>query len=1078
MIYPDARLLKRIEKALIVFLLFIAVSDVFSQEMDNIPDSTDSTLALDIKTSSVNELRAWCKVLELESEGTETELRTRLLKYYSIDRYEEKERTGTAIVIESAQRTEYMQVEKDSDKKETVVRFSGGVVISINEKERGRVHRIEADTIVFNKEQKTITASGHIKYVVDTNGRKESFSGDSLKFEVNGWSGVIFNGSAERHQEVEGSDVSFYFIGSSIQRPSTDMLILSKGTITSDNSENPAYALKAKKIWITGPGEWALLSATIYVGNVPLFYIPFYWKSGSEFIFNPVLGYRRRVGYYLQSTTYFIGKKEEDDSFSILGFGDSAGSNYKLTRNGLYLEKKPQEGKVTVKQVNTLKYILDAYTSLGAVTGLVGDFPEIGETGSLNFYATLGVSRSVDENGNPYFNDGNSTETHWNSSYLGKTVLPFRWGTTLDFLLSDWSISLNWFSDPYYLRDFGNRKENFSWMDLLFSRGNTVDDDRNLVPDMKWEINGSHRFDISDTGPWLNSISLDRFRTSLIWSNKPNQDIVNSSNPDKNYDPARNFYYPDKLVLPDIKVSLSGGSPEWNVKKKTADKLIEEKPGMEPDNNSAEEKPDYLGSFNEIYNNNLVRASFKYKVDAQLLIDDRALSENWNSPSDIDFVFDAARINTTQNGTLSYNIDFLDGVSGFSGNTNLLGYYQIHSNIFGDNAVISDSVKTEDLKYSKFLWDNSFNFYIKPFHNIRTLANTAVNYYFNGNIYNRTYDSDSSPDSPRYDDIWINGADNIRQNELSVIAKWTPWLLDFSVDSRVVLPPLDESYSFNNSAGFKHSGWDIRLTQKTDYNKTKWKYNPLSMHMSWSGLKNELIISGNSVFDLEKSRISNTGFSLLLWGFKTDFSLNYGKIYTWDSNSYTWKDSGEGLVPGNLNFSYKRDLNIHPFWKNRIRTKSIFDIGWNINLNQPTENVFSIKWTQEFKIYKFLDLVFSYSMANKSMYLYFPWWRDELGITRKYNFFTDMFNSFNFANTQARRNSMFNMDKFNFSMIHHLGDWDLTMEYSGWPAIEPGETKYKWKSEFSIFVKWNPIPVINQKIQYKNDELTADTMKK
>ncbi len=162
-------------------------------------------------------------------------------------------------------------------------------------------------------------------------------------------------------------------------------------------------------------------------------------------------------------------------------------------------------------------------------------------------------------------------------------------------------------------------------------------------------------------------------------------------------------------------------------------------------------------------------------------------------------------------------------------------------------------------------------------------------------------------------------------------------------------------------------------------------------------------------------------------------------------------------------------------WKNRILTRTVLDTFWNINLTQSTDNVLGFKWTQEFKIYKFLDLKLSFSSTNRSMYLYFPWWRDELGISEDYNFFVDLLRSFNIFNTQDRLDSQFDMDRFDLALVHHLRNWDLTIEYSGWPALDSAASAYEWKSEFSLFVKWNPLPIFNQRTQYKDGDWSVDS---
>jgi len=1073
------------------FILFLLLSIIVSfklgaQESSTGSDLINRSLELDIETSGRDELEAWCMVLNLSNSGDDSQLKERLRSYYGLKNpgYDSfhKASGGTRIVIESAGRSEYFNVSVDSDKTESIIRLSGKVVIEVNEPDKGRTHRVEADSVIFNQTENTISAIGNILYTVDTDGREEHFTGDSLTFEVNNWTGVIFRGTSERQQSVDDQTVDFFFRGESIKRSGSEILVLTDGIITSHNVENPDYALKAKKIWITGPGEWGLFSATLYVGHVPVLYLPFYWKSGSDMLFNPVIGFRSRVGYYLQTTTYLMGRKEKDEGFSIMGFGDSASSDYNLERDGLFLVKSSTSNSEKELDRNTLKYMLDIYTALGALTGLYGDFPEVGENGSASFYATIGVSRSIDSNGNIYFNDGNTTSVNWNSSYLGNARIPFRWGSMFDFSLGRWSIYFDWYSDPYYLEDFGNRKENFDWLSLLMGEEGTDQNDPDLVTDMRWELSGSESISPEGTSPWLQTLSMDSFRTSLTWKNKTNEEIAGSGNPDALYNPARNFYYPDKLIFPDIKLSLKGGSPQWTInrietpdadgKVSVVDEDVEED---ETNKLSGPEAVPYEGSFDAVYSTGLLKASIRYGLQTQLFIEDQTNSSAWLSPSDIDFVFNAARINSTQRGDLSYNLDFWDGLTGISGATNLSGYYQIHADLFGNESPISDTTRLEDYQYSKLLWDNSFAMYIKPFQGVPSLSESSLKYSIDANLFSRQLRDGSTVFSPEYSNTWISGDEDFRQHEASGKASWKPGIFNFSLAGTADIPPLTQRYTVNAITGIDYKGFKANLSQQSSYESSAWKAQPFIMGISWTGWHDEVTISQTARYDVEDSRISNTESLIRFWGFETRFVANYGVGYKWNSGNYSWEENGEGFNPSTLSFSYNREFSPKPMWKNRIKTKTVIDTSWSVNLNQPTENVLGFKWTQEFHIFKFLDLKLSFSSTNRSMYLYFPWWREELGVPDNYNFFEDLLNSFNLFNINDRQDSNFNMDRFDFTLVHHLRSWDLSIEYSGWPALDSGSDQYRWKSEFSLFVKWNPMPMFNQRTKFSKDTWNVDS---
>ena len=60
--------------------------------------------------------------------------------------------------------------------------------------------------------------------------------------------------------------------------------------------------------------------------------MPFFYYPKDEMIFNPVFGYKPREGYYVQTTTYLVGRKplqnsstknknkDEDDDIALFDF--------------------------------------------------------------------------------------------------------------------------------------------------------------------------------------------------------------------------------------------------------------------------------------------------------------------------------------------------------------------------------------------------------------------------------------------------------------------------------------------------------------------------------------------------------------------------------------------------------------------------------------------------------------------------------------------------------------------------------------------------------------------------------------
>ncbi len=1056
-------------------------------------DFISNSLKYDIKTSRKEELIAWCRVLNLPDDGTDDQLKNRLHEYYTIKDSENSDAvtdSGNQVIIKSAKRSEYFEVSITGGEKEPVVKLTGNVVLTVSETKRSRTHEVKADSILFNEGSNTISAVGNIEYIVDTNGRKERFTGDSLTFDVNDWTGIIFHGTSERKEEIDKKEVPFFFRGDSIKRASANIMVLYNGSISSTDTDNPDYALKAKKIWITGPGEWSIFSATIYVGHVPMLYLPFYWKSGRDMFFNPVIGQRTDKGYYIQTTAYLIGQKEDDDGFSMLGFGDSAGGEYELVREGLYLVKKPAETKdqpdtetkSKTNHKNSLKYMLDAYTGLGAATGLTGTFPELGDNGKLDFYSSIGVSRSIDADGKTYFLDGATPQTYWNSTQLGTATLPFRWGSWVNFSYKKWKLHFSWYSDPYYTQDFGDREENFDWLRLLLSEEDETEK-KTSISTLKWELAGTHSFNLKKLSPWLSAINISHLKMSLRWKNKSNTNITASTNPDRSVNPARSFYYPDQLILPDVKIVVRGALPNYTVKRKK--KEIPEGDSSSPqdegqvsdENTSSIDRPNIIGDFTGIYSSNLFEASLKYDLDSRFYMEDSLLSSDWDDPSDINFHdFKGTKINTIQQGNIHYGLNFWDGLIGFNGTTKLSGYYQVHEPFFGTKADIEDTTKLEDYKYTKFNWENILSLKTHPLQGIPSLSATEIKYSIDANILNYSFKDGATVDNPLYMLNWIENKEDIKKHEAAAFFKFKRSPVSFSADFISNVPPLDVKYTAKFAAGLDYRGFKVGIDQKNTFEEEEWKNDPINMTASWKGWKDEVEFAQTAQFAVEENRFSKVESILKFWGFKTRFVASHTKTYDWNLQTNSWTAGEEAFVPSLLEFSFSRTFSPKPSWRNRIKIKTVIDTSWKINLIKPTDNVLRFKWTQQLDIHKFLSLKITFSAINRSMYLYFPEWREQFGITAgTNNFFEDLLKSFNIFRIEDRIESQFNMERISVGMVHHLRNWDVSLEYSGWPKLNKDTKIYDWEAEFSIYVKWNPLPLFNQKTTFKDDVWSVES---
>ncbi len=265
---------------------------------------------MDIRASSFSELAAWCGRLGLSTQGSRTDLENRLFSHYKVTPPEKTGPDESVIDIQSADSTEYFSLEQFN---EDYVRLDGGVLISLKDAEKGYTYTIKADSVLFNQTLKLLSASGGVEYKITGEGRDEVFSGDSLTLNTDTWEGYFFDGASFRDRTIDNETLKFRIQGEFISRSSQDFVVMDDAWITSSPRIPANYQIKAEKVWILGPGEWGIRNASLYVGHIPVFYLPFFFYPGDEVVFHPVFGYRSREGTFLQTTTYFTGNRKTEE---------------------------------------------------------------------------------------------------------------------------------------------------------------------------------------------------------------------------------------------------------------------------------------------------------------------------------------------------------------------------------------------------------------------------------------------------------------------------------------------------------------------------------------------------------------------------------------------------------------------------------------------------------------------------------------------------------------------------------------------------------------------------------------------
>ncbi len=184
------------------------------------------------------------------------------------------------IKIEHAQKTEYKKKE-DSD--EDMIILSGEVRVSVTKGSSTTV--ITATNINFNRATNILYAEGNI--TLEGTGTsaegKEHITASTLVFNTLTLEGIFDNGRVIQaaSDALSLPSGSTLIVSSEIfGRDSGGTVAFKNGNLTFCDDENPHWKIKASRIWLLPGGEFAFLNALLYVGRVPLLWLPaFYYPK-------------------------------------------------------------------------------------------------------------------------------------------------------------------------------------------------------------------------------------------------------------------------------------------------------------------------------------------------------------------------------------------------------------------------------------------------------------------------------------------------------------------------------------------------------------------------------------------------------------------------------------------------------------------------------------------------------------------------------------------------------------------------------------------------------------------------------
>jgi len=1071
-----------------------------------------SYIEMDIRTSTLLELAAWCRELGLSDAGNWEQLASRLRSHYKLPSPANTYQPGQRIItIESAKTTEYFTLEVVD---EEYARLKGDVIISL--KDGATVHRIKAWEILYNRTRNVMTATGNVEYTKEEGTTVETFKGESITVNLDNWSSIFMDGSSQK--STVGKSATFMFSGTVISRNSEGATILSGADITNPANEEAFWSLHASKLWLLPGNDWAILNAVLKVGNIPLLYLPVFFYPADEIVFHPVLGYRSREGTFLQTTTYLLGRPKSsglsENSITRI-FGGDSDSGEKV-REGIFL--RSSGGKTVTPSATQLSVLFDAYVNLGAYLGTELTLPAKGLFKSTSLSAGLGLTRDIYLSGANYtpfrYRDG---ESNWNSSRFLFLEVPLRYRIDLStaFNVNNGSLSLQipYYSDPYVNRDFMQRSEVLDWLAML--REGVTDSDTATttgINSYEWKLTGSFNPPVTNLAPFVSSFSISNLGSTLLFSQRTSGKYSGPSSPPN---PGRAFFFPNRFTIFSASAAVAGTPLKTgNTTKSQTESKTEPPPGdaLLPDLpispwESAEDGTNdvYTRAVSGVYDFSPPALSQRFSLPAiggaQFSVDYRlapttatelqfrSSASHWKESENINWgevssVYSSFRgdgnlgfgINHTGGGAYSFSLRL-------TGTGSLQNYMFLNPQAeeFPNVSAIRDALnRAYKETYFTSSWDFSSSF--KPFLSDSVWSASSFQYSLRGLLGKTSVDTNGN----RVSWEWVPGDWNktdigAHQVTANLAAKIKDYNQNLSVSA--VLPPRDSVLSANATFRAWITETSLRNSISFPLEEDKRKIDPVyfteTLKFSQGSFQQYVVF--DPVLNEYTTLTSSLSLSL---GLSASFSAIYAQPYRYNYNGSV--NSGpngwiqmpyKSLNPNEFKLGYVKTFTQNDLWGNRLSFSISLNTSLAFDLQRYTNSKFSFSLGVKTKITNFLDLDFSTSSENAVVFKYFqklPFFNlpTQLYPGQETNLFVDLLNSFRFDNDNLRRQSGFKLKALKLSLIHHLGDWNARLTVAMTPYLPQGSRTYQFSNEVSFLVQWIPIGEIKTQIDYVRDQLT------
>ncbi len=994
-------------------VLFILIITLFSLSAAPSEGVNLLLLSSEIATAHHSELVSRLNFLSLSTEGESEVLRQRLYDHYQITPIKE-ERVVTGeyrVEIINGQR---LQV---GGKDNQFILLEGNAQITLTKVGEEESTEIGAKAIVVDLDEEYLVALNDVAYIKGGEELEESLFSEILTVRWTEGSLRLSRGSLEMVRDnKDGNEIKFYTTGEEIYlSPAPRTISFKEGVITT-NKEQAYFSIAAKRLFLIDGGDFFVTNATFSLGRVPVLWTPFFYYPGRTFIFNPAIGYDSDRGFFFATTTEIFGRtpkieREEESTFSLLL---SPGEERGMGRDGIVYSA--QEGREVsaverwARQSNSyLSLLFDGYQNRGVVVALDSVVNTTNKIFTFTNYGALAFAGDLRDD--------------FASSHF---IPPLRYAYIGDWQVKTKAVNLTlnlpYYSDPRFMRDYGNRLTSFS-LGALWGETSFPDLYKSDLTTFTWRLDGSANIPVTVLNPYIKSLRIERLSSTITWRVNPID--------------LEGGYHIEKVELPNLSASLGGTLFSFKGDKVTPKDKGESIAPLDPAIKLRDwgiEEP--------------------YSVAAQSRVASRSKIES--SSISLDY-----SIKQTYNRAISYKDEEPDEIA----------HYARSAATVTLKGALAPSIGELTQKFDPLITINKTD--TKESEQISVISTTDVkllpvglSYGLTLRLYNRLVsDGVEQP----WDLEWSK--DVVSRHQLV----WS-WPIEFgrsilTPSLKTTLSPLPYSFSpqltygigrFAVSASYliKEDNEGVfqgeKATLAFEFKEPKYleanatfNYATNLIEISdqwWHPLELSTSVKG-FVFNKYLTLYERSIFSFETLNFK---EFEVGASIPWASLAF----QGSGYNLDLLDATVKVDAFNKLWWKNRISLGLELESSLRYSLWDHANSAFAFKIKFKFAIAEFLSLDLAFKTINQGFHRYATF----------SDVWEDLLRSFDFVG-EGRRNTQFTIETIEFNLIHHMADWDLHCKYEG--SVVLSDMEWRWHPVFSIYLNWKAIPEIEVDRQFE-----------